>query len=71
MELAHRVGLRRRATGFDQEAIATLVQTGCYLGFLPDHYAQPFVAAGRMRAVSPDTLGYDCSFACIYRGWRH
>lgn len=46
MEVSHRERLERAATGYDQEAIATLVLSGEYLGFLPDHYAQSFVAAG-------------------------
>ncbi len=67
LRLTHRRKLERHATASDQEGVATLILTGCFVGFLPDHYAQPFVDAGRMRAVSPGELGYDCSFACIYR----
>jgi hypothetical protein len=51
MELSQQVRLTRKATGFDQEAIATLILSGQFLGFLPDHYAQSFVRAGLMRAV--------------------
>ncbi|KQV86593.1 LysR family transcriptional regulator [Pelomonas sp. Root1237] len=65
--LTHRQKLERAATASDQEGVATLILTGCFVGFLPDHYAQPFVDAGRLRAVSVDELSYDCSFACIYR----
>ena len=57
----------RKATASDQEAVATLVMSGCFVGFLPDHYAEAFVRAGRMRAVSPSTLRYECSFVCISR----
>ena len=38
-----------------------------YLGFLPDHYAEPFVRAGRLRAVAPELLQYRCRFWCIRR----
>ena len=65
--LAHRQKLEREATASDQEGVATLILTGCFVGFLPDHYARPFVDAGRMRAVSVDELSYECRFACIYR----
>ena len=34
MELSHGAHLPRRATGFDQESIATLILSGRYLGFL-------------------------------------
>lgn len=67
LRLAHQHQLQRHATASDQEGVATLVLSGGFVGFLPDHYARPFVEAGRMRAVSPDVLRYDCSFACIYR----
>lgn len=67
MELSHRERLQRAATGYDQEAIATLVLSGGYLGFLPDHYADSFVKAGRLRAVHPQRFRYSCRFACVVR----
>ena len=67
MALTHERRLERAATASDQEAVATLVLSGAYVGFLPDHYAQAFVEAGRMRAVAPRTLFYRCSFASICR----
>jgi DNA-binding transcriptional LysR family regulator len=67
MSLAHERQLHREATASDQEAVATLVMSGCFVGFLPDHYAEAFVRAGRMRPVSPATLKYECSFTCISR----
>lgn len=65
--LTHAKGLRRSASATDQEAVATLVLSGCFVGFLPDHYAAPFVQAGRLRAVNPRVLKYDCQFSCIRR----
>ena len=67
MVLAHERRLERAATASDQEAVATLVLSGSFVGFLPDHYAQSFVRAGRMRAVAPDTLNYRCRFLCLHR----
>lgn len=67
MELAHARGLSRSASASDQEGVAHLVLSGAYLGFLPDHYAQPFVQADRLRAVSPGELNYQCRFSVIYR----
>jgi len=55
---AHERRLERQANASDQEAVATLVLSGCFVGFLPDHYAEPFVRTGRMRAVAPQTLHY-------------
>jgi LysR family transcriptional regulator, transcriptional activator for bauABCD operon len=65
--MAQKHRLERAATASDQEAIATLVLSGRYVGFLPDHYAEPFVRGGRMRAVAPDALSYRCRFSCIHR----
>lgn len=67
MLLAHRRQLERQATASDQEGVALLILTGCFVGFLPEHYARPFVEAGRMRAVTPELLGYECQFLCIHR----
>ena len=67
MELSQQVRLTRAATGYDQESIATLILSGRFLGFLPDHYAERFVQLGRMRAVQPKVISYRCSFFCILR----
>lgn len=67
MEITQRVRLPRTATGFDQESIATLILSGHYLGFLPDHYAERFVQKRQMRAVQPELFRYDCRFLGIVR----
>ena len=67
MVLAHERRLERQATASDQEGVATLVLSGRFVGFLPDHYAEGFVRAGRMRAVAPDVLNYRCRFSCVHR----
>jgi len=68
MEISQQVHLARKATGYDQESIATLILSGKYLGFLPDHYAEGFVRQGEMRAVKPALFRYACSFFSIVRG---
>ena len=67
MELSHRAQLLREATASDQEAIATLVLSGCYLGFLPDHYAASFERDGRLRRVLPERFHYLCRFVSVMR----
>jgi DNA-binding transcriptional LysR family regulator len=67
MDISQQVRLTRKATGFDQEAIATLILSGQFLGFLPDHYAQSFVRAGQMRAIQPALFRYECQFFAITR----
>ena len=67
MQLTHTRRLARAATGFDQEAIALLILSGRYLGFLPDHYAAGFEREGRMKAIEAERFRYTCRFACIWR----
>ena len=67
MELSHREKLTRHATGADQEAIATLILSGRYLGFLPDHYAASFVQNGQMQTVKPARFYYLCRFVSLLR----
>ena len=67
LQMSQRLQLTRRATGFDQESIATLILSGRFLGFLPDHYAHSFVASGQMQAVNPASFQYDCGFFAITR----
>lgn len=67
MTLAHTHRLRRAATASDEEAVAHLVLSGCYVGFLPDHYAAQFVQDGRMHAIGADLLRYNTPFHCVRR----
>jgi len=67
MELSHSTRLPRKATGFDQESIATLILSGRYLGFLPDHYAEAFERQGQMQAVQPAQFFYRCQFVSVLR----
>lgn len=67
MEVTRRAGLRRTATATDQEAVALLILSGAYVGFLPPHYAQAFVEQGLMRALELPELGYTVDFVAISR----
>ncbi|WP_033068056.1 LysR family transcriptional regulator [Thalassospira australica] len=53
---------RPHATVSDMEAEARLILSGAFLGYLPEHYAQQFVDAGRMRAIQPDRLRVTVTF---------
>lgn len=55
-----------RATVSDMEGAARLILSGSYLGYLPDHYAAPFVAIGRLRAVLPKLLSYQAPFQIAF-----
>ncbi|KAF1021752.1 MAG: HTH-type transcriptional regulator CysL [Paracidovorax wautersii] len=67
MELSHRANLTRRATGSDEEAIALLILSGQFLGFLPDHYAGRFEQQGLMQAIAPERFNYACRFVSVLR----
>ncbi|MFM2404885.1 MAG: hypothetical protein RL223_2765 [Pseudomonadota bacterium] len=67
LAFAHQARLSRSASGDDQEAVALLLLSGRYVGFLPDHYAADFVRQGRLRALAPGRLVYDCRFVAIHR----
>ncbi|GHA26091.1 LysR family transcriptional regulator [Oceanisphaera arctica] len=49
----------------DREGIMFLLLTGCYLGYLPDHYARPWVERGRLRALQPNSIGFTTRFCAI------
>ncbi len=67
MEVTRQRGQHRDATAWDQEAVAHLVLSGRYLGYLPQHYADDFVSAGRMRPLASDRFQYVCQFSAILR----
>jgi DNA-binding transcriptional LysR family regulator len=67
MEVTRQLGQQRHATAFDQEAVAHLVLSGRYVGYLPEHYAETFVRQGVMRALLPDVFQYVCEFSAIVR----
>ncbi|WP_246401251.1 LysR family transcriptional regulator [Rhizobium hidalgonense] len=50
------------ATVSSMEAEAFLILSGCYLGYLPEHYAAQFVRAGRMRVIRPNLFSYKAKF---------
>ncbi len=55
------------ASATQVEAVALLIKTGRFLGFLPQHYAAPMVARGEFRAVRPDLFNIVTPFSLILR----
>lgn len=63
-----RLGIEREAASVDfMEAQATLILSGAYVGYLPEHYAAAWMAAGRMRRLLPERLTYSSPFSLIQR----
>lgn len=67
MEATRKLGLERHATAHDQEAVAHLVLSGRYLGYLPEHYAEGFVSREMIRPLLPEVFQYVCQFSAIVR----
>ena len=59
------VSFNPSAIAHSVEGVAALVLTGRYVGYMPDHYAAPWVAGGRMRALLPDTFSHALDFTVI------
>ena len=54
------------ATVSDMEAEAHLILSGAYLGYLPEHYAERFVRAGRLRPMRPSLFSYSAQFQVAF-----
>jgi DNA-binding transcriptional LysR family regulator len=55
----------KRVVGFHVEAFALLILSGCYIGFLPEHYAEVWESKGEMRRLLPKRYGAVVSFASM------
>ena len=67
MMFSHRLKLKRNADVYDEEALAALILSGRYLGFLLTHYAERFVEQGEMRCLRPDAYAYQSNHTAIVR----
>lgn len=54
-------------SAFSMEAIALLIFSDTYIGYLPTHYAASWVERGRLRSIMPQRLAYSSAFHCITR----
>ena len=57
--------LNTTATATDREGVAFLILTGCYVGFLPTHFARQWEERGTMRPLLPATHRYKLEFRAI------
>lgn len=67
MELSDNFELQRVAVSNDQESIATLILSGCFIGFLPDHYAESFVKKNLMQRIESELFKYNVQYSAIMR----
>jgi DNA-binding transcriptional LysR family regulator len=68
MQAGKGLNLDRAANVKDEEALALLVQSGRYIGFLADHYAEGSGRGVQYWPLFRDRLSYDVQFAAIFRG---
>ncbi len=67
LHVGQTLGFRRAAKVQNEQALAILVMSGSYLGFLPDHLADKFVRDRMMRKVLPEQIFYRSQFAAVTR----
>ncbi|MBT0585175.1 LysR family transcriptional regulator [Alteromonas oceanisediminis] len=67
MAISQTLNLISSAVASDQEAVAIMILTGKYIGFLPDHYAANFVAEKKLIKIENQRFTYDCSFKLIHK----
>lgn len=64
----YRVGHPRASASVVQmEAQLMLILSGRFIGFLPRHFAEPYAAAGRLRAVRPETFHFTSMHNIAFR----
>jgi len=59
--------LKGAATAENMEAIAILILSGGFTGFLPEHYAQRWIKTGEMKPILPDRMHYLSPMELIFR----
>lgn len=65
--VGQQLGFQRSAKVQSEQALAILILSGRYIGYLPDHLAQDFVDQEKMRMVLPDETQYRTRFAAVTR----
>ncbi len=55
------------AVADDMEAVAILIMSGRYLGYLPEQFAEPYIREKLLAPLNPKLLTYDVKFEMVYR----
>ncbi|SCK28074.1 LysR family transcriptional regulator [Vogesella sp. LIG4] len=53
------------AVASDREGTAFLIMTGCYIGFLPTHYAEQWISQNTMRRILPNEFCFTVEYVAI------
>ncbi|CAB3763077.1 LysR family transcriptional regulator [Paraburkholderia solisilvae] len=59
------------AVADNMEAVAMLVLSGHHLGYLPGHFAAPYVKEGLLAALNPARMRYRVAFQMVTRARQH
>ncbi len=59
--------LNAAAYAENMEAIAILILSGGFIGFLPEHYAARWVSSGEMKTILPERMHYESGIELILR----
>jgi DNA-binding transcriptional LysR family regulator len=65
MEALWRMGLRPAAKAYGQEGTLTLIASGRYIGFLPEHYAAQWETKGELRRLAAEAFHYLCDWGVL------
>jgi DNA-binding transcriptional LysR family regulator len=65
------VGRNVTAVADNMEAVAMLVLSGHHLGYLPGHFAAPFVEQRLLAALNPAVMRYRVAFHMVTRARQH
>lgn len=64
---ARHLPFKVKGTARSMEGAATLILTGAYIGYLPEHYARYWVERGEMRHIGPADTAFDIEFCILTR----
>lgn len=60
------IAFEHRAVTAHMEGTLLLLLSGAYVGFLPDHFAAPHQAFGRLRALASDRVSFNDTFYIVH-----
>ena len=63
-------GFSKGATVETVDAQLLLILSGKYIGYLPEHYAGPWIKENRLRVLLPNEFGFQSPFSAICKRGR-
>jgi len=63
----HYQALKTSSTATDREGVAFLILTGCFIGYLPTHYAAQWIQQDKLRAIAPGHFNFMTNYGLVTR----